>query len=71
MHFMDPYNFDIERVQKCAVHYATPDGKIVPFCTMNVLQRASTEKFAQPLDEARNTPLYDVEALKKKLLSEG
>ncbi len=71
MHFMDPYNFDIERVQKCVVHYATPDGKIVPFCTMNALQRASTEKFAQPLDEARNTPLYDVEALKKKLLSEG
>jgi uncharacterized radical SAM superfamily Fe-S cluster-containing enzyme len=71
MHFMDPYNFDVERVQKCVVHYATPDGKIVPFCTMNALHRAATEKkFAQPLDEARNTPLYDVEALNKKILRE-
>jgi uncharacterized radical SAM superfamily Fe-S cluster-containing enzyme len=69
MHFMDPYNFDVERVQRCVVHYATPDGKIIPFCTMNALHRASVEKkFSQPLDEKRNTPLYNVEALNKKIL---
>jgi uncharacterized radical SAM superfamily Fe-S cluster-containing enzyme len=68
MHFMDPYNFDIERVQKCVVHYATPDGRIVPFCTMNALHRAATEKkFARPLDSKVNTPLYDVAALTKKI----
>ncbi len=72
MHFMDPYNFDIERVQRCVVHYATPDGKIIPFCTMNTLHRTSTEKkFARPLDEKKNTPLYDVESLNKKILNEG
>ena len=71
MHFMDPYNFDLERVQRCVVHYATPDGKIIPFCTMNTLHRASTEKkFARPLDKKRNTPLYDVESLNKKILKE-
>jgi hypothetical protein len=71
MHFMDPYNFDVERVQRCAVHYATPDGKIIPFCTMNTLHRASIEKkFARPLDEKRNTPLYDVAALTNKILKE-
>jgi uncharacterized radical SAM superfamily Fe-S cluster-containing enzyme len=35
MHFMDKYNYDIERVQRCCIHYATPDGKLVPFCTYN------------------------------------
>jgi uncharacterized radical SAM superfamily Fe-S cluster-containing enzyme len=35
MHFMDSYNYDIERVQQCCIHYATPDGKLIPFCTYN------------------------------------
>ncbi|MGQ9479527.1 MAG: tetraether lipid synthase Tes [Thermoproteota archaeon] len=37
MHFMDPYNYDVERVMHCGVHYVTPDMNIVPFCTFNVL----------------------------------
>ena len=44
MHFMDPYNFDLERVQRCCIHYAVPDGRIIPFCTMNSLHRAEIEK---------------------------
>jgi uncharacterized radical SAM superfamily Fe-S cluster-containing enzyme len=44
MHFMDPYNFDLERVQRCVIHYATPDGKIIPFCTMNSIHRPIIEK---------------------------
>jgi len=44
MHFMDPYNFDLERVERCAIHYATPDGRIIPFCTMNSIHRPSVEK---------------------------
>ena len=35
MHFMDRYNYDIERVRRCCIHYATPDGKLIPFCTYN------------------------------------
>jgi hypothetical protein len=35
MHFMDKYNYDVERVQRCCIHYATPDGKLIPFCTYN------------------------------------
>jgi uncharacterized radical SAM superfamily Fe-S cluster-containing enzyme len=35
MHFMDAYNFDLERVSRCGVHYAGPDGRIYPFCTYN------------------------------------
>lgn len=51
MHFMDPYNFDLERVQRCVIHYATPDGRIIPFCTMNNLHRENVEKkYAKPLN---------------------
>jgi uncharacterized radical SAM superfamily Fe-S cluster-containing enzyme len=35
MHFMDRYNYDLDRVQRCCIHYATPDGKLIPFCTYN------------------------------------
>ncbi len=35
MHFMDAYNYDLERVARCGVHYAAPDGRIYPFCTYN------------------------------------
>jgi uncharacterized radical SAM superfamily Fe-S cluster-containing enzyme len=35
MHFMDRYNYDVSRVQRCCIHYATPDGKLIPFCTYN------------------------------------
>lgn len=35
MHFMDAYNYDLERVCRCGVHYAAPDGRVYPFCTYN------------------------------------
>ncbi|MFH1234238.1 MAG: radical SAM protein [Candidatus Diapherotrites archaeon] len=37
MHFQDAYNYDIDRVERCCIHYATPDGRIIPFCAYNVL----------------------------------
>jgi len=54
MHFMDPYNFDLERVQRCVIHYAIPDGRIIPFCTMNSIHRSRIEKeFSIPVEEWR------------------
>ena len=44
MHFMDGYNFDLERVERCGIHYAIPDGRIIPFCTMNTLHREQVER---------------------------
>ncbi len=35
MHFMDSYNYDVERVKRCLVHYAAPNGHLYPFCTYN------------------------------------
>lgn len=50
MHFMDPFNFDEDRVKKCVIHYATPDGRIIPFCTFNSMYRPDVEQdFARPL----------------------
>ncbi len=52
MHFMDPYNFDNKRVQRCVIHYATPDGRIIPFCTYNTLYRQEVEdKYSIPIEE--------------------
>ena len=55
MHFMDPYNFDLERVQRCVIHYAVPDGRIIPFCTMNSIHRPEVEKkLGVPIKEWRS-----------------
>jgi uncharacterized radical SAM superfamily Fe-S cluster-containing enzyme len=71
MHFMDPYNFDLGRAERCIIHYATPDGRIMPFCTMNTLHRKDVERrYAQPLSPDQITPLYDVQALIRKILEE-
>ncbi len=50
MHFQDAYNFDLERVSRCLVHYGVidPDDpskvKEVPFCAMNTVHRQDIEK---------------------------
>jgi uncharacterized radical SAM superfamily Fe-S cluster-containing enzyme len=54
MHFMDLYNFDCERIERCCIHYATPDGRIMPFCTYNTIHRSNVEKrFAKPMNAQR------------------
>jgi uncharacterized radical SAM superfamily Fe-S cluster-containing enzyme len=37
MHFQDKYNEDLERLQRCDIHYLTPDMRIIPFCAFNVI----------------------------------
>ncbi len=34
MHFQDRYNYDVERVRRCVIHYSTPEG-MFPFCAYN------------------------------------
>jgi uncharacterized radical SAM superfamily Fe-S cluster-containing enzyme len=38
-HFMDEYNFDLKRAQKCCVTEILPNGKMIPFCVYNNLRR--------------------------------
>lgn len=52
MHFMDNFNYDTARVQRCCIHYATPDGTLIPFCTYNsgpVYREKIWQKYAQPI----------------------
>ncbi len=59
MHFQDPYNWDIDRIHKCDIHYASPDGRVIPFCTFNVipeLYRDSIQrKFSIPTSQWEQT----------------
>src|SRR2546429_7987440 len=59
MHFQDNYNYDIERVKRCVIHYATPDGKVIPFCAYNTgpnFREEIEKKFAVPIEEWRGPP---------------
>ena len=65
MHFMDVFNFDVQRVQRCDIHYAVPDGRIIPFCTMNNFHRDKVEhSFKMDVKDwlkiklAKNTSVY-------------
>ena len=55
MHFQDKYNYDIERVKRCVIHYATPDNRIIPFCAFNVIPEiyrdAIQKRYSLSLDE--------------------
>jgi uncharacterized radical SAM superfamily Fe-S cluster-containing enzyme len=43
MHFQDKYNMDLERLRRCGVHYATPDGQLIPFCSYNTIHRKEVD----------------------------
>lgn len=56
MHFMDAYNYDVERVKRCLIHYPSVEGKLYPFCTYNsgpFYRERIEKKFSIPLDEWR------------------
>jgi uncharacterized radical SAM superfamily Fe-S cluster-containing enzyme len=53
MHFMDTYNYDLERVKRCVIHHVTPTGKVYPFCVYNsgpYFRERTEREFAVPLD---------------------
>ena len=55
MHFQDKFNHDLERVQRCDIHYLTPDLRIIPFCAFNVLPEwyrdSIQQKFGVPVQQ--------------------
>jgi hypothetical protein len=56
MHFQDSYNYDVDRVMRCGIHYTTPDGRIIPFCAYNsgpVYRTEIEKKFSVPIDQWR------------------
>lgn len=66
MHFMDAYNYDVERVKRCIIHYAAPNGLIYPFCTYNsgpTYREKIEKKYALPI-RSMNVP-KGLEEIKK------
>ena len=41
MHFMDSYNYDVERVKRCVIHYAAPNGHDLPVLRLQLRARAT------------------------------
>jgi len=37
MAFQDAYTLDIERLRRCSLHVAEPDGRIIPFCAKYIM----------------------------------
>ncbi len=59
MHFQDEYTYDIHRVEKCDIHYAMPNGEVLPFCTFNVFPEVYRDKiqkqYSTPSKEWQDT----------------
>jgi len=56
MHFQDEYNYDVQRVMRCVIHYVTPDKRIIPFCAYNsgpTYRMEIEKKFSIPIEEYR------------------
>jgi uncharacterized radical SAM superfamily Fe-S cluster-containing enzyme len=54
MHFMDVYNYDVERVKRCVIHYAAPNGLLYPFCAYNsgpCFRERIEKKYSIPLEQ--------------------
>ncbi|MBN1216678.1 MAG: radical SAM protein [Candidatus Lokiarchaeota archaeon] len=62
MHFQDAYNFDLDRVKRCLVHYGVIDPedptkvREIPFCAMNTVHRADIEKKLALKDQEAEKP---------------
>ena len=44
MNFLDAYDFDVRSVKKSCVHIVHPDGRIIPFETMNLFYRDAAKE---------------------------
>ena len=67
MHFMDSYNYDVERVKRCVIHYAAPNGQIYPFCAYNsgpVFRERIEKEFSIPFEEQEE--FRELSAVSKK-----
>ncbi len=71
MHFQDSYNYDIERVRRCGVHYISPDLRIFPFCAYNSgpeFRKEIEKQFSVPLDEWRKSHAEEAKELAAALI---
>ncbi len=65
MHFQDSYNYDIARTERCAIHYITPDLRVIPFCAYN-----GGPEYREEVEAKFSTPLEEWKAKNKKAAKE-
>lgn len=53
MNFMDPWDFDVRAIKKSCVHIVHPDGRVIPFETMNLFYREGMEDKLNQLRKQR------------------
>lgn len=71
MHFQDSFNYDVERVKRCAIHYITPDCQVIPFCAYNggpEYRAAIEKKFSVPLAEWKEKNKEEAKALEQAMI---
>lgn len=71
MHFQDSYNYDIQRVERCAIHYVTPDLRVIPFCAFNSgpeFRKEVEAKFSIPLAEWKAKNKAEAKALEDAMI---
>ncbi len=72
MHFMDLYNYDIQRVMRCNIHYAVPDGRLIPFCAFNIFEDIYRDyiqkQYGVPLSEWTKKYHYPENIVTKKYM---
>ncbi len=66
MHFMDHYNYDVERVKRCVIHYSAPNGRIYPFCAYN-----GGPTFRDRIEAEHSVPFYEQAQMKALLGASG
>jgi uncharacterized radical SAM superfamily Fe-S cluster-containing enzyme len=66
MHFMDVYNYDINRVKRCVIHYTAPNGLVYPFCTYN-----SGPCFREKIEKQYSVPFQEIPANGNGLVNIG
>ncbi len=62
MHFQDLYNYDVNRVKRCVIHYTTPEA-VMPFCAFNVIP----EWYREKVQKKYSIPVKDWEKKHGKL----
>ncbi|MCI4325931.1 MAG: hypothetical protein L3K00_08675, partial [Thermoplasmata archaeon] len=48
------YDYDIQRLMRCDIHYSVPDGRIIPFCSYNsgpIYRTEVEKKFSIPIPD--------------------
>ncbi|UCH89726.1 MAG: radical SAM protein [Thermoplasmata archaeon] len=65
MHFQDSYNYDIERVKRCVIHYPAPDGRIIPFCAYN-----GGPFYREEVEKKYSVPIKDWIAKRRKMIAD-